>query len=53
LQLLGVDQKTLKKYRDNGYMGFTRIDDKYFYAHQDLMNFLMNKSIRFEPYRFK
>lgn len=53
MQLLGVDPKTLKKYRDDGYLGFSHINDKYFYTHQDLVNFLMNESIRFEPYRFK
>lgn len=53
LQLLGVDQKTLKKYRDDGYLSFTQIKDKYFYTNQDLMNFLMNKSIRYEAFNIK
>ena len=53
LQLLGVDQKTLKKYRDDGYLSFTHIKDKYFYTNQDLMNFLMNKSIRYEAFNIK
>ncbi len=53
MQILGVDQKTLKKYRDEGLLGFSRPFDKYFYTHRDLENFLMNKSIRYEPYLTK
>lgn len=53
MQLLGVDPKTLKKYRDDGLLGFTHPGDKYFYTHQDLVNFLMNKTIRYEAFNIK
>lgn len=53
MQILDVDQKTLKKYRDEGLLGFSHPHDKYFYTHRDLENFLMNKSIRYEPFRTK
>lgn len=53
MQLLDVDAKTLKKYRDEELLGFSHPYDKYFYTHRDLENFLMNKSIRYEPFNTK
>ena len=53
MQLLGVSAKTLKRYRDDGLLGFSHPYDKYFYSHQDLENFLMNKNIRYEPFNTK
>ena len=53
IKLLDVDAKTLKKYRDEGLLGFSHPYDKYYYTHQDLVKFLMNKSIRYEPFRAK
>ena len=53
MQLLDVDAKTLKKYRDEGLLGFSHPYDKYYYTHQDLEKFLMNKDIRYEPFRAK
>ena len=50
MQLLSVDPKTLKKYRDDGLLGFSHPGDKYFYTYQDLMNFLMNTNIRCEAF---
>ena len=52
-QILDVDAKTLKKYRDEGLLGFSHPHDKYFYSHRDLENFLMNKNIRYEPFNTK
>ena len=51
MKLLGVDPKTMKKYRDDGWIGFTHQDDKYFYTYQDLEGFLMNKKLRNEAFR--
>lgn len=53
MQLLGVSAKTLKRYRDDGLLGFSHPRDKFFYTHQDLENFLMNKNIRYEPFNTK
>jgi hypothetical protein len=53
LQLLGVDPKTLKKYRDEGLLGFSHPFGKFLYSYQDLMNFLMNKNIRCEAFNIK
>lgn len=38
--LLGVGDKLLRKYRDEGYLGFSRIGDKYFYSEKDIVKFL-------------
>lgn len=53
LQLLGVDPKTLKKYRDEGLISYSQPFGKYIYSYQDLMNFLMNKNIRYEAFNIK
>ena len=53
MQMLDVDQKTIKKYRDEGLLGYSHPYDKYFYTHRDLENFLLNKSIRYEPFNAK
>lgn len=42
LILLGVSTNTLKKYRDNGWLGYSRVDDKYFYSQNDIDEFLRN-----------
>ena len=39
-EILGVGDKLIKKYRDEGYLGFSRHGDKYFYTEKDLMKFL-------------
>lgn len=42
LVLLGVSPNTLKKYRENGYISYSRVDDKYFYSPTDISDFLKN-----------
>lgn len=39
-ELLGIKDKCLKKLRDNGYIGYTRHGDKYWYIHEDVERFL-------------
>lgn len=39
-ELLGIKDKYLKKLRDNGYIGYSRHGDKYWYTHEDLERFL-------------
>jgi arginyl-tRNA synthetase len=36
MELLGVKDKYLKKLRDNGYLGFSREGDKYWYTQKDV-----------------
>lgn len=39
-ELLGVGDKLIKKYRDEGLLGFSRVGDKYFYSEKDVIKFL-------------
>lgn len=48
LELLRVNNATLKKYRDGGYLGYSKIGDKYFYSMSDIQAFLRNTHN--EPY---
>ena len=40
LELLDINPKTLKKYRDNGWLGYTQYGDKFYYTLDDLMQFM-------------
>ena len=44
-ELLGINDKLLKKYRDNGLLGYSRVGDKYWYSEQDLEKFLSKTHI--------
>ena len=48
MELLGVKDKYLKKLRDNGYLGFSRVGDKYWYTQKDVDCFL--HSFHYEPF---
>ena len=38
--MLGVKDKYMKKLRDNGYIGYSREGNKYWYTQEDINNFL-------------
>lgn len=40
MSLLNIKDKYLKKLRDNGYLGYSREGDKYWYTQEDVDNFL-------------
>ena len=40
MDLLQVKDRYLKKLRDNGYIGYSRMGDKYWYTQEDLDKFL-------------
>ncbi len=42
LELLRSNNATLKKYRDGGYLQYSKIGDKYFYSMSDIQAFLRN-----------
>lgn len=46
--VLGVQDKLLKKYRDDGLLAFHQVGDKYWYTQADVDQFL--SSNRFEAY---
>lgn len=48
MELLGVTQKTLKKYRDQGLLGYSKESDKYWYTREDISNFLAQHHL--EPF---
>ena len=41
-ELLQVNDKTLRGYRNDGLLGYTQIRDKYFYTQKDITEFLSN-----------
>lgn len=38
--LLGVDERLIRKYRDNGHLAYIRRSDKYWYKGSDILDFL-------------
>ena len=40
--LLDIKDKVLKKYRDEGILGFHRVGDKFWYTQEDIDKFLIN-----------
>ena len=40
MSLLNIKDKYLKKLRDNGYLGYSREGDKYWYTQEDIDRFL-------------
>ena len=39
MQLLGIDSRYLKRLRDEGYIGYSRVGDKYWYTQRQLDEF--------------
>lgn len=39
-KILGVGDKLLKKYRDDGLLSYSQVRDKFFYSDKDLAEFL-------------
>lgn len=40
LELLQIKTSTLRRYRDEGYLGYSKVGDKYFYTAEDVSRFL-------------
>lgn len=40
LEMLQIKTSTLRKYRDDGYLGYSKVGDKYFYTVDDVNRFL-------------
>lgn len=38
--MLQVKASTLRRYRDEGYLGYSKVGDKYFYTSEDVDRFL-------------
>ena len=39
-ELLGVEEKLIRKYRERGLLSYSKVDDKYWYSQQDVLDFL-------------
>lgn len=39
-ELLGVEEKLIRKYRERGLLSYSKVDDKYWYCQQDVLDFL-------------
>lgn len=46
--ILGVDERLIKKYRDEGFLSYHRHNDKYWYRGSDILSFL--KRVRHEAF---
>ena len=49
--LFDISSRTLKKWRDEGYISFSQIGDKYLYSAKDIQKFL--DRTRYDAYRFE
>lgn len=49
-ELLGVGQNWIKKYRDEGYLPYTQVGDKFLYSYEDIMYFYQKN--RLEAYAY-
>ncbi len=43
--LLGVSERTIRRYREDGYLSYTKIGDKYYFSDDDVREFLMNNHV--------
>lgn len=50
MKMLDCTEKTLRKYRNDGFIGYSRIGDKFYYTVEDIVLFL--NRIHIEPYQF-
>jgi hypothetical protein len=45
MKMLDGTEKTLRKYRNDGYIGYSRVGDKFYYTAEDIYMFLKNSHI--------
>ena len=50
MKMLDCTEKTLRKYRNDGFIGYSRIGDKFYYTVEDIVLFLNRTHI--DPYQF-
>ena len=51
MELLGIGKDLIRKYRDDGDIGYTNVGDKYWYTSDDVMDFL--KKNHRKPFAYK
>ena len=50
MRILNVKESTLRKYREDGLLGYSKSGDKIWYTQKDLDDFLYNPNNRFEAF---
>lgn len=50
LEILGVKESTLRKYRDDGFLGYSKLGDKIWYTSKQLEDFLNHPKIKHEAF---
>ena len=50
VEMLDCTEKTLRRYRNDGYLGYSRIGDKFYYTANDIILFLQRSHI--DPYQY-
>ena len=50
MKMLDCTEKTLRKYRNDGFIGYSRIGDKFYYTVEDIVLFLNRTHI--DPFQF-
>lgn len=50
VEMLDCTEKTLRKYRNDGFLGYSRVGDKFYYTAGDILLFLQNTHI--DPYQY-
>lgn len=46
MEILGVGDKLLKWYRDNGYLSYSHVKDKFWYTEEDIKEFLKKNKFK-------
>ena len=44
-ELLGIGERTLRKYREEGLISYSRVGDKIFYSDEDIRSFLLKNHV--------
>ena len=50
IKMLDCTEKTLRKYRNDGYLGYSKVGDKYYYTADGIYLFLKNAHV--DPYQY-
>ena len=50
VEMLDCTEKTLRKYRNDGFLGYSRVGDKVYYTANDIILFLQRSHI--DPYQY-
>jgi hypothetical protein len=49
MKMLDCNDKTLRKYRNDGYLSYVRVGDKIYYTVDDICQFIKNNHFSYPP----